>query len=286
MAQATADLAHPDGGPAQFNDAGLTMAYAPDANVSTFSPSCSTEPRSRAGLRLSRRRLFRPARRRRLFRRRLRPHRPRRAARPCAWRHPLVRAEPRAASASSSIPASTNISTAPRRRAARAAAVAQHAVFRRARPGRVLRRLPLRPPARTSTVLRTASANPTASSSKARTTAIGRHDARPPLRADERRVCASSTASPGRRGAARIGFLLHPEVEVALGGRRRAFSTRGGARRRGFARASTSPAKTPSGGPTWATSAPTKRLLSDARAGRRAKSQANSSGPTFKGGEA
>src|SRR6201999_1036734 len=29
MAQATADLAHSDGGPAQFNDSGLTMAYAP-----------------------------------------------------------------------------------------------------------------------------------------------------------------------------------------------------------------------------------------------------------------
>jgi uncharacterized heparinase superfamily protein len=29
MAQATADLAHPDGGPSVFNDAGLTMAYAP-----------------------------------------------------------------------------------------------------------------------------------------------------------------------------------------------------------------------------------------------------------------
>ncbi len=28
MAQGAADLAHPDGGPAQFNDAGLTMAYA------------------------------------------------------------------------------------------------------------------------------------------------------------------------------------------------------------------------------------------------------------------
>lgn len=29
MAQVTADLAHPDGGPVLFNDAGLTMAYAP-----------------------------------------------------------------------------------------------------------------------------------------------------------------------------------------------------------------------------------------------------------------
>lgn len=29
MSQAVADLAHPDGGPAQFNDAGLTMCYAP-----------------------------------------------------------------------------------------------------------------------------------------------------------------------------------------------------------------------------------------------------------------
>ncbi len=31
MAQAVADLAHPDGGPILFNDAGLTMAYAPAA---------------------------------------------------------------------------------------------------------------------------------------------------------------------------------------------------------------------------------------------------------------
>ena len=36
MAQATADLVHPDGGPAQFNDAGLTMAYAPAACVAAF----------------------------------------------------------------------------------------------------------------------------------------------------------------------------------------------------------------------------------------------------------
>jgi uncharacterized heparinase superfamily protein len=36
MAQATADLAHPDGGPAQFNDAGLTMAYAPAECLAAF----------------------------------------------------------------------------------------------------------------------------------------------------------------------------------------------------------------------------------------------------------
>ena len=36
MAQATADLAHPDGGPAQFNDAGLTMAYSPRECLAVF----------------------------------------------------------------------------------------------------------------------------------------------------------------------------------------------------------------------------------------------------------
>ncbi len=36
MAQATADLAHPDGGPALFNDAGLTMAYAPEECLAAF----------------------------------------------------------------------------------------------------------------------------------------------------------------------------------------------------------------------------------------------------------
>ncbi len=36
MAQATADLAHPDGGPAVFNDAGLTMAYAPAECLAAF----------------------------------------------------------------------------------------------------------------------------------------------------------------------------------------------------------------------------------------------------------
>ena len=36
MAQATADLAHPDGGPAEFNDAGLTMAYAPAECLAAF----------------------------------------------------------------------------------------------------------------------------------------------------------------------------------------------------------------------------------------------------------
>jgi uncharacterized heparinase superfamily protein len=36
MAQVAADLAHPDGGPAQFNDAGLTMAYAPGECLAVF----------------------------------------------------------------------------------------------------------------------------------------------------------------------------------------------------------------------------------------------------------
>ena len=36
MAAATAALAHPDGGPTQFNDAGLTMAYAPDACLRAY----------------------------------------------------------------------------------------------------------------------------------------------------------------------------------------------------------------------------------------------------------
>jgi uncharacterized heparinase superfamily protein len=36
MAQPTADLAHPDGRPAEFNDAGLTMAYAPAECLEAF----------------------------------------------------------------------------------------------------------------------------------------------------------------------------------------------------------------------------------------------------------
>lgn len=36
MAQPCADLAHPDGGPAPFNDAGLTMAYAPAACLAVY----------------------------------------------------------------------------------------------------------------------------------------------------------------------------------------------------------------------------------------------------------
>jgi uncharacterized heparinase superfamily protein len=36
MAQALVDLTHPDGGPALFNDAGLTMAYAPGACLSAY----------------------------------------------------------------------------------------------------------------------------------------------------------------------------------------------------------------------------------------------------------
>lgn len=37
MGQAAADLAHPDGGPVLFNDAGLTMAYGPQACLSAMS---------------------------------------------------------------------------------------------------------------------------------------------------------------------------------------------------------------------------------------------------------
>jgi uncharacterized heparinase superfamily protein len=36
MAQTVADLTHPDGGPALFNDAGLMMAYAPEACLSIY----------------------------------------------------------------------------------------------------------------------------------------------------------------------------------------------------------------------------------------------------------
>ena len=36
MAQVVADLAHPDGGPAQFNDAGLTMAYSAAECLAAF----------------------------------------------------------------------------------------------------------------------------------------------------------------------------------------------------------------------------------------------------------
>jgi uncharacterized heparinase superfamily protein len=44
MAQATADLAHPDGGPAQFNDAGLTMAYAPQECLAAFKQAVAPAP--------------------------------------------------------------------------------------------------------------------------------------------------------------------------------------------------------------------------------------------------
>lgn len=44
MAQATADLAHPDGFCAQFNDAGLTMAYSPGACLEIFAAQGFTRP--------------------------------------------------------------------------------------------------------------------------------------------------------------------------------------------------------------------------------------------------
>lgn len=44
MAEATAALAHPDGAPAQFNDAGLTMAYAPAACLDAFTRVTGLRP--------------------------------------------------------------------------------------------------------------------------------------------------------------------------------------------------------------------------------------------------
>lgn len=48
MAQATADLAHPDGHPAQFNDAGLTMCYAPATCLDAYARLCHARPSPRA----------------------------------------------------------------------------------------------------------------------------------------------------------------------------------------------------------------------------------------------
>jgi uncharacterized heparinase superfamily protein len=44
MIQAIADLAHPDGGPALFNDAGLNMAYSPDACCEAWRRIFTKEP--------------------------------------------------------------------------------------------------------------------------------------------------------------------------------------------------------------------------------------------------
>lgn len=44
MAQAIADLAHPDGFPAQFNDAGLTMCYAPAVCLDAYARLGQEEP--------------------------------------------------------------------------------------------------------------------------------------------------------------------------------------------------------------------------------------------------
>lgn len=47
MAQATADLAHPDGGVALFNDAGLSMAYRPADCLSVYAQIFGTAPTAR-----------------------------------------------------------------------------------------------------------------------------------------------------------------------------------------------------------------------------------------------
>jgi uncharacterized heparinase superfamily protein len=47
MAQVTADLAHPDGGPVLFNDAGLTMAYAPAECLDVYERIYSRRPEPR-----------------------------------------------------------------------------------------------------------------------------------------------------------------------------------------------------------------------------------------------
>jgi uncharacterized heparinase superfamily protein len=47
MAQATADLAHPDGAVVQFNDAGLSMAYAPSACLSVHATLFGVAPSPR-----------------------------------------------------------------------------------------------------------------------------------------------------------------------------------------------------------------------------------------------
>src|SRR5262249_48033881 len=47
MAQTVADLTHPDGGPALFNDAGLTMAYAPEVCLSAYESLFRRRPKQR-----------------------------------------------------------------------------------------------------------------------------------------------------------------------------------------------------------------------------------------------
>ena len=47
MAQATADLAHPDGRPALFNDAGLTMAYTPGECLDVYAGLFGSKPAPR-----------------------------------------------------------------------------------------------------------------------------------------------------------------------------------------------------------------------------------------------
>lgn len=49
MADAVLVLAHPDGGPAQFNDSGLTMAYAPGLCAAAYERLFGTSPRAPAG---------------------------------------------------------------------------------------------------------------------------------------------------------------------------------------------------------------------------------------------
>ena len=48
MAQVTADLAHPDGGPVLFNDAGLTMAYAPEQCLGVYERLTGRRPERRS----------------------------------------------------------------------------------------------------------------------------------------------------------------------------------------------------------------------------------------------
>ncbi len=48
MAQATADLVHPDGAVPQFNDAGLTMAYAPTICLNAYARLFGNRPQQRA----------------------------------------------------------------------------------------------------------------------------------------------------------------------------------------------------------------------------------------------
>lgn len=52
MAQALADLTHPDGGPALFNDAGLSMAYGPTECLSVYQRLSGRRPEPRANFAL------------------------------------------------------------------------------------------------------------------------------------------------------------------------------------------------------------------------------------------